>query len=183
MTESTPQKPETPPSEIKRLQDELQLRDQLVQQLSQELFRMVKGQTQFMPQPEVSDRQKAEARLLREQLQEVEEQVSFYQEQITSRDQEIYQLRQANQELTDRVQMLEHALQEMPDIYRRKFEDRMQPIREKIEHLQRENRQLHVELQSVSYRLAVKTRRSSNSVDLPSFGRRVSSPIPNFGSL
>ncbi|MEM8642038.1 MAG: Npun_F5560 family protein [Cyanobacteria bacterium P01_G01_bin.54] len=178
MTESTPTQ-----SEIKRLQDELQLRDQLVQQLSQELFRLVKGNNQFMPQPEISDRQRAETRMLREQLQEVEEQVTFYQEQINSRDQEIYQLRQSNQELTDRIQTIEHALQEMPEIYRRKFEDRMIPIKEKIERLQRENKQLHVELQSVSYRLAVKTRRNSNQVDLPAFGRRVSSPIPNFGSL
>lgn len=170
-------------SEIQRLQDELQLRDQLVQQLSQELFRLVKGNTQFMPQPEISDRHKAETRMLREQLQEVEEQVTFYQDQINSRDQEIYQLRQSNQELTDRVQMIEHALQEMPEIYRGKFEDRMAPIKEKIERLQRENKQLHVELQSVSYRLAVKTRRNTNQVDLPSFGRRVSGPIPNFGSL
>ncbi|NEO87697.1 MAG: hypothetical protein F6J87_26075 [Spirulina sp. SIO3F2] len=178
MTESTSNN-----SEIKRLQDELQLRDQLVQQLSQELFRLVKGNNQFMPQPEIADRQKAESRMLREQLQEVEEQVTFYQEQINSRDQEIYQLRQANQEMTDRVQTIEHALQEMPEIYRRKFEDRMVPIKEKIDRLQRENKQLHVELQSVSYRLAVKTRRSSNQVDLPAFGRRVSGPIPNFGSL
>ena len=109
--------------------------------------------------------------------------MTFYQEQISSRDQEIYQLRQSNQELTDRVQMIEHALQEMPEIYRSKFEDRMAPIKEKIERLQRENKQLHVELQSVSYRLAVKPRRNTNQVDLPSFGRRVSGPIPNFGSL
>ncbi|MGB0564862.1 MAG: Npun_F5560 family protein, partial [Spirulinaceae cyanobacterium] len=141
MTESTPTQ-----SEIKRLQDELQLRDQLVQQLSQELFRLVKGNNQFMPQPEISDRQRAESRMLREQLQEVEEQVTFYQEQINSRDQDIYNLRQANQELTDRIQTIEHALQEMPEIYRRKFEDRMIPIKEKIDRLQRENKQLHVEL-------------------------------------
>jgi predicted nuclease with TOPRIM domain len=37
--------------ETSRLREELQLRDQLVQQLSQELFRLVKGNTNFMPVP------------------------------------------------------------------------------------------------------------------------------------
>lgn len=170
-------------AEINHLKDELQTRDQLVQQLSQELFRLVKGNTQFMPQPEVSDRHKAEMRMLREQLQEVEQQVTFYQQQITSRDQEIQQLRRSVQELGDRSRMLEHALQEMPTIYRRKFEERMVPIKEKIERIQRENRQLHVELQSVSYRLAVKTRRTTNKVDLPAFGRPAPGPIPSFGTV
>ncbi|TVQ58160.1 MAG: hypothetical protein EA366_07245 [Spirulina sp. DLM2.Bin59] len=170
-------------SEISRLKEELQTRDQLVQQLSQELFRLVKGNTEFMPQPEVSDRHKAEMRMLREQLQEVEQQVTFYQQQIASRDQEVHGLRRSVQELSDRSRMLEQALQEMPHIYRRKFEERMVPVKEKIDRIQRENRQLHVELQSVSYRLAVKTRRTTNKVDLPAFGRPNPGPIPRFGTV
>ncbi|NJL00650.1 MAG: hypothetical protein HC910_08790 [Spirulinaceae cyanobacterium SM2_1_0] len=170
-------------SEVTRLREELQMREQLVQQLSQELFRLVKGNTSFMPQPEVSERHQSELRMLREQLQEVEQQVTFYQQQIAARDAEILQLRQSAQELGDRSQMLEHALEEMPQIYRRKFAERMEPVKEKIERLQRENRQLHVELQSVSYRLAVKTRRTSSRLDLPDFARRLSGPIPTFGSV
>ncbi|MBD0302547.1 MAG: hypothetical protein ICV85_10315, partial [Tolypothrix sp. T3-bin4] len=37
-------------TEASQLRQELLLRDQLVQQLSQELFRLVKGNTNFMPQ-------------------------------------------------------------------------------------------------------------------------------------
>jgi chromosome segregation ATPase len=170
-------------SEVARMREELQLREQLVQQLSQELFRLVKGNANFMPQPEVSERHQSEMRLLREQLQEVEQQVKFYQQQITVRDQEVYQLRQSVQELTDRSRMLEQTIQEMPQIYRRKFAERMAPVREKIEQLQRENRQLHAELQSVSYRLAVKNRRTSTKVDLPTFSKRISGPIPAFNSV
>ncbi|MEC4802756.1 MAG: hypothetical protein SAJ12_13030 [Jaaginema sp. PMC 1079.18] len=169
--------------ELSRLQGELQLRDQLVQQLSQELFRLVKGNTNFMPQPEVSERHQSEMHVLREQLQEVEQQVKFYQQQIASRDTEVYQLRQSVQELTDRSRLLEQTVQEMPQIYRRKFAERMTPVRDKIEQLQRENRQLHAELQSVSYRLAVKNRRTNTKVDLPSFSRPLSGPIPAFGSF
>jgi len=169
-------------NELSRLREELQLRDQLVQQLSQELFRLVKGNTDFMPQPQVSERNQAELRILREQLQEVEEQVTFYQDQIATRDTEIYQLRQSVQELTDRSRMLEQAVQELPKIYRKKFAERLIPVREKVEKLQKENRQLHTELQSVSYRLAVRTRRSAPSqIDLPSFPRKEGTPIPAFG--
>ncbi|NJL36459.1 MAG: hypothetical protein HC840_03825 [Leptolyngbyaceae cyanobacterium RM2_2_4] len=171
-------------AEVASLREELQMRDQLVQQLSQELFRLVKGNTGFMPSPEVSERHQAEMRALREQLQGVEQQVTFYQEQISDRDSEIYQLRQSAQELNDRSRMLEQVVQELPNIYRQKFAERMIPVREKVARIQRENRQLHAELQSVSYRLAVRSRRSSQ-IDLPSFPRIGSStkPIPSFGNV
>jgi chromosome segregation ATPase len=163
-------------TEISQLRQELQLRDQLVQQLSQELFRLVKGNTNFMPPRSESEQDLRQLQALREQLQAVEQQVTFYQEQIASRDTEIYQLRQSVQELTDRSRMLEQVVQELPQIYRRKFEERMTPVREKVAKLQRENRQLQAELQSVSYRLALKTRTSSHSgIDLPNFPRPVSS--------
>ncbi|MEL6162615.1 MAG: Npun_F5560 family protein [Cyanobacteria bacterium J06628_3] len=169
-------------TEVSKLRQELQLRDQLVQQLSQELFRLVKGNTDFMPQPEVSERHQNELNALREQLQAVEEQVNFYQEQISTRDSEIYQLRQSVQELTDRSRMLEQVVQELPQIYRQKFEERMAPVREKVALLQQENRQLQAELQSVSYRLALKSRTASHSgIDLPSFPQ--SNPSGNISTV
>jgi chromosome segregation ATPase len=162
-------------TEASQLRQELQLRDQLVQQLSQELFRLVKGNTNFMPQRTEPERDMTQLQALREQLQAVEQQVAFYQEQMTSRNAEIYQLRQSVQELTDRSRMLEQVVQELPQIYRRKFEERMAPVREKVAILQRENRQLQAELQSVSYRLALKTRNASHSgIDLPNFPRPTS---------
>ncbi|MBD2014217.1 hypothetical protein H6F96_09560 [Microcoleus sp. FACHB-53] len=169
-------------AEVSRLREELQLRDQLVQQLSQELFRLVKGNANFTPPAEVSERHQAQMRVLREQLQDVEQQVTFYQDQITTRDDEIYQLRQSVQELTERSRMLEQVVQELPKIYRQKFAERMVPVREKVSMLQRENRQLHAELQSVSYRLAVRSRNITR-VDLPTFARPSGGPIPTFGSI
>lgn len=169
-------------AEMAALREELQVRDQLVQQLSQELFRLVKGNQQFMPNPELSERHQAEMQVIREQLQHVEEQVAFYQEQLAARDTEVQQLRQSVQELTDRSRMLEQVVQELPKVYRQKFAERMAPIREKIAQVQRENRQLHAELQSVSYRLAM-TSRGSSKLDLPSFGNPLPQvPMPNFGN-
>jgi chromosome segregation ATPase len=169
-------------SELAHLREELQMRDNLVQQLSHELFRLVKGNANFMPSPGVSERQQAEVRALREQLQGVEQQVTFYQEQISDRDAEIYQLRQTAQELTDRSRMLEQVIQELPKIYRQKFAERMAPVKEKVAQIQQENRRLHAELQSVSYRLAVRTRRQSH-LDLPSFPRSDADiHLPSFGN-
>ncbi|HLO89381.1 MAG TPA: hypothetical protein VK203_30835 [Nostocaceae cyanobacterium] len=164
-------------TEVSQLRQELQLRDQLVQQLSQELFRLVKGNTNFMPPRPESERDLSQLQALKEQLQAVEQQVTFYQEQITTRDTEIYQLRQTVQELTDRSRMLEQVVQELPQIYRRKFEERMAPVRDKVAMLQRENRQLQAELQSVSYRLALKTRNTTHGgIDLPNFTRSTTEP-------
>ncbi|MBW4681776.1 MAG: hypothetical protein KME19_16900 [Microcoleus vaginatus WJT46-NPBG5] len=172
-------------AENAQLREELQMRDQLVQQLSQELFRLVKGKTTVAPQPEVSERSKAQLQALREQLLGVEQQVTFYQEQIAERDAEIYQLRQSVQELTDRSRMLEQVVQELPSVYREKFAERMEPVKEKVAMLQKENRQLHAELQSASYRLAVRSKRSNTGrLDLPSFapGSNPGLNLPSFGN-
>ncbi len=156
-------------SEIARLKEELSMRDQLVQQLSQELFRLVKGNQDFMPTPEVSEHHQQEVRSLREQLQKLEEQVTFYQAQIEARDEEAYQLRQTTQELTDRTRMLEQVVQELPKIYKEKFAERMSAVKDRVAKIQQENRQLHAELQSTSYRLAVRSRQGGLHLDLPTF--------------
>jgi chromosome segregation ATPase len=170
-------------AEIARLEAELEMRDQLVQQLSQELFRLVKGNAGFMPSPEVSEQHQAEVRALRDQLRGVEKQIDFYQGQLEERDIELLQLRQTVQELTDRSRMLEQVVQELPAVYRQKFSERLTMVKQRVAELQRENRQLQAELQSVTYRLAMRTRRSQRlelpslnqdsleGITLPSFGR------------
>jgi chromosome segregation ATPase len=142
------------------------MRDQLVQQLSQELFRLVKGNAGFVPSPEVSEQHQAELSALREQLRSVEKQIDFYQEQLAEKDAEVLQLRQTVQELTDRTRMLEQVVQELPTVYRQKFAERMAAVKQRVAEIQRENRQLQAELQSVSYRLAMRTRRSQR-LELP----------------
>jgi chromosome segregation ATPase len=180
---------DTPPmseiqAEVAQLREELQMRDQLVQQLSQELFRLVKTNTNQTYSTDTPEQYEGEILALREQLQGVEQQVDFYQEQITSRDGEIYQLRQSVQELGDRSRMLEQVVQELPRIYKEKFEQRLLPVREKVIQIQQENRRLHAELQSVSYRLAVRNRKT-NELDLPSFPRvgSLGNPQPSFSGI
>jgi len=159
-------------TEISRLREELQLRDQLVEQLSQELLRPVKGNINFTPPQSEPGIDLSQLQVLRDQLQSVEEQVISYQEEIRTRDTEIYQLRQSVQKLTDQNRMLEQVVEELPQLYRRKFEERIKPMRDQVVILQRENRQLQAELQSVSYRLALKNRHTNHGgIDLPTFPR------------
>ncbi len=194
-TPDSAQRPQTYPAqqanqaqlqaEVLHLQEELKMRDQLVQQLSQELFRLVKGHSERDPaQPLSTERDQAEILTLREQLQSMEQQVSFYQTTIGDKADEISQLRSSNTELVERNEMLEKVVQELPNLYRQKFADRMAPVKEKVTQIQRENRKLHAELQSVSYRLAMKSRQAGK-LDLPDFVEGESEVgglgLPSFG--
>ncbi len=169
-------------AEIARFREELGTRDKLVQQLSQELFRLVKDNSVSTPRPETGD-YRAEVRLLREQLQGVEQQVRFYQEQMERRDFETQQLRQTIRELTDRSQMLEQVIRELSRVYTQKFAERLAPIKAKIMALQNENRQLHSELVSVNARLIddepnLQVAKPRLVADLPNMADRLSSPPP-----
>ena len=145
--------------EINLLKVELEQKDLLVQQLSEELFRLVKGNTAFLPSTEFHEQHSDEMRFLSKKLAMVENQLIATQAQVKERDREAVALRQEIQEMGDRNRMLEQVVQELPNIYRAKFAERIMPIKQKIESLQKENRQLHIELQSLSFRLAGRTRR------------------------
>jgi len=95
----------------------------------------------------------------------------------------VVQLRQTVQELTDRTRMLEQVVQELPTVYRQKFAERMTAVKQRVAEIQRENRRLQAELQSVSYRLAVRTRRSQR-LELPSLNENHLDglSLPSFGN-
>jgi regulator of replication initiation timing len=155
--------------EINLLKAELDQKDLLVQQLSEELFRLVKGNAAFLPNPEIHGQHTEEMRLLADKLSGVEKQLIASQAIIQERDREAVELRQTIQEMSDRNRMLEQVVQELPNIYRAKFAERIVPIKQKIEALQKENRQLHIELQSLSFRLSGRTRRPNTQqrLELP----------------
>jgi hypothetical protein len=155
--------------EINLLKVDLEQKDLLVQQLSEELFRLVKGNTAFLPDAEVHEQHSEEMRCLAEKLAMVENQLILSQALIQDRDREALELRHTIQEMSDRNRMLEQVVQELPNIYRAKFAERIVPIKQKIEALQKENRQLHIELQSLSFRLSGRTRRpaAQQRLELP----------------
>jgi chromosome segregation ATPase len=161
-------------NEINRLQQELQQRDLLVQQLSEEVLRLVKGNIAFLPT--ASDQE--EKRSLSHKLVETEQQLVLSQLLLKEREQEVMELKQALTELKENTQSLESTIQDLPNVYGNKFSERMVPIKSKVEVLQKENRQLHVELQSMSHRLAQTTppqrielpQIQTSGLALPAFG-------------
>jgi chromosome segregation ATPase len=167
-------------TEVSQLRDELQLRDQLLQQLSQELFRLVKGNAKLSAKPDFSQRQVRAISLFGQQIQDVEQQVALYQQQIDSRDTEIENLRDSVQQLTTRSQMLERLLQQLPQIYQQKFAERLIQVRDKVATLQRENRQLAAKLQSANYRIA--SRNPKKTLELPNIPR-VAGSLPPYGNI
>lgn len=155
-------------AEITQLKGELQLRDQLVEQLSQELFRLVKEYPSYTSVSETTEEHRSQLELLNNQIAEIEEQIQFYQQQISTRDTEIYQLQAKIRTLTERNQALEEMLQDLPQVYREKFSQRMKPVKEKVEQLQQENQQLQAKVQTLTYHLAVRTRTPNDpDIDLP----------------
>lgn len=155
-------------AEIDRLREELELRDQVVQQLSQELYKvMVNHPALFLPESsgaEISDTQALQT--LRQQMQTMEKHIGFYQEQINRRDAELLQLRDTVQELGDRNRMLEKVVQELPEVYRQKFAERLNQFKARLETLQRENHHLRSQLQNVAT-LAV--RPAAGQIELADF--------------
>lgn len=160
---------ETLQAEITHLKAELQLRDQLVDQLSQELFRLINNRSQVNSQPTTSDNHQWQLDSLKAQMANIEEQVSLDQRQIANRDAEIQELRTQVKTLTERNRSLEQMLQDLPQIYRQKFAQRIKPVKQKVEQLQQENQQLHSKVQTLTKRLAEENGTyQNNDIDQPS---------------
>jgi chromosome segregation ATPase len=149
--------PETVVQELVQLRQQIQVRDQLVEQLSTELFRMVKTYPPALPastsagmskQPIPSSQVEDDA--LRADLNHLEEQIEFYQGQIDKRDVEITRLQKSCQVLSERNQLLETIIQELPEMYKQKFVDRLDLVKSKVQSLQTENRRLNSALQQVN---------------------------------
>lgn len=164
MTQSTPPAFANQPSEVLTLRQALQVRDQLIQQLSEELFRLLIQPEQTVLPPASLSACVASAGFsspLQRQLQEAEAQLHHYQSQLVSRDREIAQLTQTIEELRDRNYLLAQTVRELPEVYRQKFTARLAQVQQQVDLLQQENGRLQAELQAVSYELALLNRVSS----------------------
>jgi predicted nucleic acid-binding Zn-ribbon protein len=141
-------------AELVYLQEELEVRDQLIQQLSEELFRLIQTSSYFSSDTDVIALPEAQSSVDVPPL-EAEDTWSDYNDELAAKDAEIYQLRQIIEELKDRCLRMETVIQEFPNVYRRKFSERMETIRTKITDLQAENRSLRVELKLIQQRLSM----------------------------
>ena len=145
--------PQSVVQELNRLRQQVKVQDQLVEQLSTELFRMVKTHPPLLSAaastPAAANPAKS---ALRSELARLEQQIEFYQSQIDKRDAEITQLQKSCRLLGDRNHTLEQIIQQLPEVYRQKFTDRLDSVKTKVQTLQTENRRLSSELQQVNAR-------------------------------
>ncbi|MFQ3585702.1 MAG: hypothetical protein SNJ85_12410 [Cyanobacteriota bacterium] len=104
------------------------------------------------PDPKIAEQAQALAterernRILQGQLDLMQLRQEKQHQQIRSYEAEIEQLYQEKQ-------VLEQMIQELPEMYRRQVQARLQPIRERIAAIQAENRQLRADLYHLSYYL------------------------------
>lgn len=149
--------------EVARLRQALAMREQLIAQLSQALYAQIKQPTDLKgaaaPSPIGGSMGSVTS---------FNPQVSGVQQQFANQAAEIASLRQTNQQLTDRNQMLEKVIQELPQVYRQKFSDRLSQVKTKMEALQRENRQLQTDLHQINYILSGRGR-EQDPLALPNF--------------
>jgi DNA repair exonuclease SbcCD ATPase subunit len=183
VSQAEPSPIETLQAEITHLKGELQLRDQLVDQLSQEVFRLIANHPPNGTPPSADpENYPSQLERLNAQIAEIDEQVQFYQKQLGTRDTEIHQLQNKLRTVTERNQSLEQLLQELPELYREKFAQRMKPVKEKVEQLQRDNQKLQAQVQTLTYRLAVRTHSShKSSLDLADLQPTDSNQLSNYG--
>lgn len=169
---------------LQALQQDIEVRDQLVKQLSQEMYRLIVEKPELFLQFYQARQEAKEAQLLTEetlkQLSELQhqaltlsDQITFYQSQIEARDQEIQardteiqRLQGSLHEFNERNQMLEKVIQEMPEVYRQKFSQRLEQVKVKLDGLQRENQRLQAQVRQLQQQNANGQRNGLN-LDLP----------------
>jgi chromosome segregation ATPase len=169
-----PNLPQMVVQELAQLRQHIQVRDQLVEQLSTELFRMVKTYPPALPastsagmsKPSIPSSQ-IEHDVLSTDLRHLEEQIEFYQGQIDKRDVEITRLQKSCQVLSERNQLLETIIQELPEMYKQKFVDRLDLVKSKVQSLQTENRRLNSALQQVNAQVLPEAGATAKNLSLP----------------
>jgi len=137
-----------------RLQQELQQRDLLVQQLSEEVLRLVKGNVAFLPNQALSEQHEQEVRSLTNKLLNAEEQLILHQLLLKEREQQLSELQNTLAEVNANAQSLQQKIDNLPTVYSTKFSERMEPVKSKVEELQKQNTQLNSEVQNLSHRLS-----------------------------
>ena len=163
-------------SELSQLNQQLQMRDQLVDQLSTELYRLIKANPAALPpaqglstaDPILPTSNSLAIEHHPGDVSTLESQIEFYQVQIDKRDAQISHLQSSCQSLSERNQMLEHVIQELPEVYRQKFSNRLNQVKTNMKTLQLENRRLYSALQdsnapSATDRMSLPARRGKTS--------------------
>ncbi|MGY2978321.1 hypothetical protein [Thermostichus sp. OS-CIW-31] len=128
------------------------------------------GETEFAQALAARER---EIQLLRERNRILQGQIDLLELRQEKQHRQIRSYEAEIEQLYQEKQLLEQMIQELPELYRRKLQARLQPIRERIAAIQAENRQLRKELYQLSYRVQHMDQLDSPGwIQLPSLRRR-----------
>ncbi|MEN9244045.1 MAG: hypothetical protein Q6K81_04030 [Gloeomargarita sp. DG02_5_bins_242] len=147
--------------ELHRLQRQLHQYQNLVNQLSQELFQRLRQERQVDSGMVVA---------LQSQVQTLQTELQQMQHRVQQREQELVQMYGSLVSAQERNQNLETILRDLPEVYRRRFNARLAPVKEQLSRLQEENRRLQGELQRYGALTQSKAgREPTPTIDLPKF--------------
>lgn len=169
---------ETLRDENNRLRQELEQKDILIQELSEEVLRLVKGNITLELDQGLAAQQESEVRSLAQKLRHSEEQLILSQLLLRERDQQISELRQALDHAENESRELQARIDSLPEVYSSKFSERMEPIKSKVEELQKQKDLLTSEIQTLSQRLASSPQ--LQRIELPEI-KTGDLSLPNFG--
>ncbi|WP_287129839.1 hypothetical protein [Candidatus Cyanaurora vandensis] len=131
-----------PPEDLQQL---LYEREQLIQELAQELIQVNQHNRvlQQAADPATSPAQP------NERVAWLERQLTKAREDLAAKERENYVLLERVQQGQQENQKLQQYLRELPDLYRRKFTERMGPFKERMNQVERENHRLQQCLQTL----------------------------------
>lgn len=148
--------------ELKQLKVQIHRYSHLVNQLSVELFQRLRQERQA---------DVGTLMALQAQIQKLQAESQQLQQQLHQREQELVQVHGSLVAARERNQNLETILRDLPEVYRRRFNARLAPVKEQLSRLQEENRRLQGELQRYGALTQTVTaqREATPSIDLPKF--------------
>jgi len=118
-------------------------KDRLIQQLAQELIQ-VNQVNRSLQQTQQSQEPSANP----ERIAWLEKQLTKARDEIAAKDKENRQLLDRLQQSQQEIQKLQQYLRELPDLYRRKFTERMVPFKQRMNEVELENHRLQQFIQS-----------------------------------
>lgn len=147
--------------ELRRLKFQIQQYSHLVNQLSAELFHRLHQERRVDAGTVVA---------LQGQIEKLQGELRQVQQDLHQREQELVQVHGSLVSARERNQNLETILRDLPEVYRRRFNARLAPVKEQLAKLQEENRRLQSELQRYgALTQTINKREPAASIDLPKF--------------
>lgn len=97
---------------------------------------------------------KSEAKIDLHQIHALQGEIDLLQLREEKQQQQIHNYELELEQLQQEKQILEQTIQELPEIYRQKFQARLEPIRTRIQQIQWENHRLRADVQILSQHLS-----------------------------